>query len=172
MVEKKEVSEKKEVATKKVKKVTEEEQSKPEMSASLEILEKIEKMNVLELADLVKALEEKFGVTAAMPVAMPANAGGAASGEAKEEEKTDFEVVLKEIGPNKIKVIKEIRTITALGLKIKVIKEIRTITALGLKESKDLVDGAPNTVKEHVDKKAAEGIKEKLEAVGAVVEIK
>ena len=157
MVEKKEVSEKKEVATKKVKKVTEEEQSKPEMSASLEILEKIEKMNVLELADLVKALEEKFGVTAAMPVAMPANAGGgAASGEAKEEEKTDFEVVLKEIGPNKIKVI----------------KEIRTITALGLKESKDLVDGAPNTVKEHIDKKAAEGIKEKLEAVGAVVEIK
>ena len=156
MVEKKEVSEKKEVATKKVKKVTEEEQSKPEMSASLEILEKIEKMNVLELADLVKALEEKFGVTAAMPVTMSANAGGAASGEAKEEEKTDFEVVLKEIGPNKIKVI----------------KEIRTITALGLKESKDLVDGAPNTVKEHVDKKAAEGIKEKLEAVGAVVEIK
>jgi large subunit ribosomal protein L7/L12 len=149
--------EKKEVATKKVKKVTEEKQSKPEMGASVEILEKIEKMNVLELADLVKALEEKFGVTAAMPVAMPANAGGAAApGEAKEEEKTDFEVVLKEIGPNKIKVI----------------KEIRTITALGLKESKDLVDGAPNTVKEHVDKKAAEEIKEKLEAVGAVVEIK
>ena len=149
--------EKKEVATKKVKKVTEEKQSKPEMGASVEILEKIEKMNVLELADLVKALEEKFGVTAAMPVAMPANAGGAAApGEAKEEEKTDFEVVLKEIGPNKIKVI----------------KEIRTITALGLKESKDLVDGAPNTVKEHVDKKEAEGIKEKLEAVGAVVEIK
>jgi len=157
MVEKKEVSEKKEVATKKVKKVTEEKQSKPEMGESVEILEKIEKMNVLELADLVKALEEKFGVTAAMSVAMPANAGGAAaSDEEKEEEKTDFEVVLKEIGPNKIKVI----------------KEIRTITALGLKESKDLVDGAPNTVKEHVDKKAAEGIKEKLEAVGAVVEIK
>jgi len=154
MVEKKEVSEKKEVATKKV---TEEKQSKPEMGVSMEIIEKIEKMNVLELADLVKALEEKFGVTAAMPVAMPANAGGAAvPGEAKEEEKTDFKVVLKEIGPNKIKVI----------------KEIRTITALGLKESKSLVDGAPNTVKEHVDKKAAEGIKEKLEAVGAVVEIK
>jgi len=146
--------EKKEVATKKV---TEEKQSKPEMGVSMEIIEKIEKMNVLELADLVKALEEKFGVTAAMPVAMPANAGGAAvPGEAKEEEKTDFKVVLKEIGPNKIKVI----------------KEIRTITALGLKESKSLVDGAPNTVKEHVDKKAAEGIKEKLEAVGAVVEIK
>ncbi len=149
--------EKKEVATKKDKKVTEEKQSKPEMSASVEILEKIEKMSVLELADLVKALGEKFGVTAAMPVAMPANAGGAAaSDEVKEEEKTDFEVVLKEVGPNKIKVI----------------KEIRTITALGLKESKDLVDGAPNTVKEHVDKKDAEGIKEKLEAVGAVVEIK
>ena len=157
MVEKKEVAEKKEVDTKKAKKVTEEKQSTPEMGASVEILEKIEKMNVLELADLVKALDKKFGVTAAMPVAMPANAGGAdASGEAKEEEKTDFEVVLKEIGPNKIKVI----------------KEIRTITALGLKESKDLVDGAPNTVKEHVDKKEAEGIKEKLEAVGAVVEIK
>ena len=149
--------EKKEVATKKIKKVTDEKQSKPEMDASVEILEKIEKMNVLELADLVKTLEEKFGVTAAMPVAMPTNAGGAATpDEAKEEEKTDFEVVLKEIGPNKIKVI----------------KEIRTITALGLKESKDLVDGAPNTVKEHVDKKVAEGIKEKLEAVGAVVEIK
>ena len=149
--------EKKEVANKKDKKVTEEKQSKPEMSASVEILEKIEKMSVLELADLVKALEEKFGVTAAMPVAIPANAGGAAaSEEVKEEEKTDFEVVLKEVGPNKIKVI----------------KEIRTITALGLKESKDLVDGAPNTVKEHVDKKEAEGIKEKLEAVGAVVEIK
>jgi len=154
MVEEKEVSEKKEVATKKV---TEEKQSKPVTGVSVEIIEKIEKMNVLELADLVKALEEKFGVTAAMPVAMPANAGGAAEpGEAKEEEKTDFEVVLKEIGPNKIKVI----------------KEIRTITALGLKESKSLVDGAPNTVKEHVDKKTAEGIKEKLEAVGAVVEIK
>lgn len=154
MVEEKEVSEKKEVA---IKKVTEEKQSKPVTGVSVEIIEKIEKMNVLELADLVKALEEKFGVTAAMPVAMPANAGGAAEpGEAKEEEKTDFEVVLKEIGPNKIKVI----------------KEIRTITALGLKESKSLVDGAPNTVKEHVDKKTAEGIKEKLEAVGAVVEIK
>ncbi|KUK55130.1 MAG: 50S ribosomal protein L7/L12 [Atribacteria bacterium 34_128] len=114
--------EKKEVATKKAKKVTEEKQSKPEMSASVEILEKIEKMSVLELADLVKALEEKFGVTAAMPVAMPANAGGAAaSDEAKEEEKTDFEVVLKEVGPNKIKVIKEIRTITALGYYILII---------------------------------------------------
>jgi large subunit ribosomal protein L7/L12 len=157
MVEKKKVSETKEVATEKADEVTEKNQSKSKMSTSAEILEKIEKMTVLELADLVKALEEKFGVTAAMPVAMAANTGGAAEpGEAKEEEKTDFEVVLKEVGANKIKVI----------------KEIRTITALGLKESKDLVDGAPNTVKEHVDKKEAEGIKEKLEAVGAVVEIK
>ena len=157
MVEKKKVSETEEVATEKVEKVSEKNQSQSEVSTSAEILEKIEKMTVLELADLVKALEEKFGVTAAMPVAMAANTGGAAEpGEAKEEEKTDFEVVLKEVGANKIKVI----------------KEIRTITALGLKESKDLVDGAPSTVKEHVDKKEAEGIKEKLEAVGAVVEIK
>jgi len=124
---------------------------------SLEILEKIEKMTVLELAELVKALEEKFGVSAAMPMAMPA-AGAAGNGaeEEKEEEKTSFNVVLKEIGANKIKVI----------------KEIRTITALGLKESKDLVEGAPNTVKENVDKKEAEEIKAKLEAVGAVAEIK
>ena len=157
MVEKKKVSETEEVATEKVEKVSEKNQSQSEVSTSAEILEKIEKMTVLELADLVKALEKKFGVTAAMPVAMAANTGGAAEpGEAKEEEKTDFEVVLKEVGVNKIKVI----------------KEIRTITALGLKESKDLVDGAPSTVKEHVDKKEAEGIKEKLEAVGAVVEIK
>ena len=157
MVEKKKVSETEEVATEKVEKVSGKNQSQSEVSTSAEILEKIEKMTVLELADLVKALEEKFGVTAAMPVAMAANTGGAAEpGEAKEEEKTDFEVVLKEVGVNKIKVI----------------KEIRTITALGLKESKDLVDGAPSTVKEHVDKKEAEGIKEKLEAVGAVVEIK
>jgi large subunit ribosomal protein L7/L12 len=157
MVEKKKVSETEEVATEKVEKVSEKNQSQSEVSTSAEILEKIEKMTVLELADLVKALEKKFGVTAAMPVTMAANTGGAAEpGEAKEEEKTDFEVVLKEVGANKIKVI----------------KEIRTITALGLKESKDLVDGAPSTVKEHVDKKEAEGIKEKLEAVGAVVEIK
>lgn len=158
MVEKKKASEEeKKVVSKKVEKSNVKKESTAPKGTSDEILEKIEKMTVLELADLVKDLEEKFGVTAAMPAAMPANAGSvAAPGEAKEEEKTDFEVVLKEIGPNKIKVI----------------KEIRTITALGLKESKDLVEGAPNSVKEHVDKKAAEEIKEKLEAVGAVVEIK
>lgn len=125
--------------------------------ASSDILEKIEKMTVLELAELVKALEEKFGVSAAMPMAMQA-AGAAGNGaeEEKEEEKTSFNVILKEIGANKIKVI----------------KEIRAITALGLKESKDLVEGAPNTVKENVDKKEAGEIKAKLEAVGAVAEIK
>lgn len=160
MVEKKKNSkeEEKKVVRKKTEKSDVKKESTAPKGASDEILEKIEKMTVLELADLVKDLEEKFGVTAAMTAAMPANAGGAAAlSEAKEaEEKTDFEVILKEIGPNKIKVI----------------KEIRTITTLGLKESKDLVEGAPNTVKEHVDKKAAEEIKEKLEAVGAVAEIK
>jgi len=160
VVEKKKISkeEEKEIVSKKTEKDNVKKKSAVSKGASDEILEKIEKMTVLELADLVKVLEEKFGVTAAMPVAMPANAGGATiPSEAKEaEEKTDFEVILKEIGPNKIKVI----------------KEIRAITALGLKESKDLVEGVPNTVKEHVDKKASEEIKEKLEAVGAVVEIK
>ena len=125
--------------------------------ATSDILEKIEKMTVLELAELVKALEEKFGVSAAMPMAMQAvGAAGNGAEEEKEEEKTSFNVILKEIGANKIKVI----------------KEIRAITALGLKESKDLVEGAPNTVKENVDKKEAGEIKAKLEAVGAVVEIK
>ena len=125
--------------------------------ATSDILEKIEKMTVLELAELVKALEEKFGVSAAMPMAMQAvGAAGNGAEEEKEEEKTSFNVILKEIGANKIKVI----------------KEIRAITALGLKESKDLVEGAPNTVKENVDKKEAGEIKAKLEAVGAVAEIK
>ncbi len=125
-------------------------------AASVEILEKIEKMTVLELAELVKALEEKFGVSAAIPMAPAAGVAGNGAEAEKEEEKTSFNVILKEIGANKIKVI----------------KEIRTITALGLKESKDLVEGAPNTVKENVDKKEAEEIKAKLEAVGAVAEIK
>ena len=148
MTEKKEITEEK----KEVKETVAKSQ------ASAEILEKIEKMTVLELAELVKALEEKFGVSAAaVPMAAPAAtaAGNGAEAE-KEEEKTSFNVVLKEIGANKIKVI----------------KEIRAITALGLKESKDLVEGAPNTVKENVDKKEAEEIKAKLEAVGAVAEIK
>ena len=149
MVEKKKAlkEEKKEVVSNETEKIDIKKESTVSEELSDEILKKIEKMTVLELADLVKALEKKFGVTAAMPVGMPSNAAGAvATGEDKKiEEKTDFKVILK---------------------------EIRTFTALGLKESKDLVEGAPNIVKENVDKKEAEGIKEKLEAVGAVVEIK
>jgi len=160
MVEKKKAlkEEEKEVVSNETEKIDIKKESAVSEELPDEILKKIEKMTVLELSDLVKALEKKFGVTAAMPVGMPSNAAGAvATGEDnKVEEKTNFKVILKEIGPNKIKVI----------------KEIRTFTALGLKESKDLVESAPNTVKENVDKKEAEGIKEKLEAVGAVVEIK
>lgn len=122
-----------------------------------EIIEKIEKLTVLELADLVKALEEKFGVSAAAPVMAQnvVSAQGAAP-TAQEEEKTEFDVVLKEIGANKIQVI----------------KEVRAATGLGLKESKDLVEGAPKAVKEKVELKEAEALKEKLEAVGATVELK
>ena len=148
----KQMTEKKEV----LKEKKEMKETEVKSAASVEILEKIEKMTVLELAELVKALEEKFGVSAAIPMAPAAGVAGNGAEAEKEEEKTSFNVILKEIGANKIKVI----------------KEIRTITALGLKESKDLVEGAPNTVKENVDKKEAEEIKAKLEAVGAVAEIK
>ena len=119
-----------------------------------EIIDVIANMTVLELADLVKALEEKFGVSAAMPVAAAAapNAGAAAP---VEEEKTEFTVVLKSAGAEKLKVI----------------KEVRAITSLGLKEAKDLVDGAPKPVKEAIPKKEAEENKAKLEAVGAEVEL-
>ncbi|MBU1913548.1 MAG: 50S ribosomal protein L7/L12 [Candidatus Omnitrophica bacterium] len=122
-----------------------------------EMLSTVEQMSVLELSNLVKALEEKFGVTAQAPVAValagvPA-AGGAA---APAEEKTTFTVVLASSGASKIQVI----------------KEIRTITNLGLKEAKDLVEGAPKTVKEGVSKEEAEDIKKKLEAQGAKVELK
>jgi large subunit ribosomal protein L7/L12 len=119
-----------------------------------QVIEWLSGLSVLEVADLVKALEEKWGVSAAAPVAavaMPA-AGGA---EAKEE-KTEFDVVLASAGDNKINVI----------------KEIRGITGLGLKEAKDLVDGAPKTVKEGVSKADAEEMKKKLEAAGAKVELK
>ncbi|MBN2396041.1 MAG: 50S ribosomal protein L7/L12 [Candidatus Atribacteria bacterium] len=122
-----------------------------------EIMEKVEKLTVLELADLVKALEDKFGVSAAAPVAYQAAApvqGGAAA--VQEEEQTEFDVILKEVGANKIQVI----------------KEVRAATGLGLKESKDLVEGAPKAVKEKIAKKDADALKEKLEAVGAKVEIK
>jgi len=121
-----------------------------------EMIKEIETMSVLELCDLVKAIEEKFGVSAAAPVAAVAvGAPGAAAG-APVEEKTVFNVVLESAGANKIAVI----------------KEVRTVTSLGLKEAKDLVDGAPKAVKESVPKEEAEEIKKKLEAVGAKVTLK
>lgn len=116
-----------------------------------QIIEAIKNMSVLELNELVKACEEEFGVSAAAPVAV---AGAAASGAA--EEQTEFTVVLKEVG----------------GEKIKVIKAVREITGLGLKEAKALVDGAPANLKEDVEKAEADDIKAKLEEVGAVVEFK
>ena len=119
-----------------------------------EIIEMIEKMTVLELNDLVKALEEHFGVSAAAAVvAVPGAAAGAA---AAEEEKTEFDAILKDAGAEKIKVI----------------KVIRELTGLGLKEAKDFVESAPKAIKEAASKEECEKIKEKLAEVGAVVEIK
>ena len=120
-----------------------------------DIIGLIETMSVLELAELVKNLEEKFGVTAAAPVAAAAGAG-AGAGAAAAEEKTSVTVVLKSAGANKINVI----------------KEIRAVTTLGLKEAKDLVDAAPKPVKENVPMKDAEAMKKALEAAGATVEFK
>jgi len=118
-----------------------------------QILEAIGNMTVLELADLVKAMEDKFGVSAAAPVAVAA-AGAAAPAAAAE--KTEFDVVLKEIGASKINVI----------------KVVRELTGLGLKEAKAAVDAAPNTIKEHVSKADADAMKAKLEEAGATVELK
>ncbi len=115
-----------------------------------DIIEKVEKLTVVELAELIKALEEKFGVSAAMPAAVAA--GGAAAGE---EEKSAFNVVLKAAGDQKINVI----------------KAVKEITGLGLKEAKGLVDGAPKPIKEGVKKEEAEELKKKLEEVGAEVEL-
>ena len=120
-----------------------------------ELIQAIEGMTVLELAELVKALEEKFGVSAAAPVAVAA-AGPAAAAAEPEEEKTEFDVVLANVGQEKIKVI----------------KAVREATGLGLKEAKALVDGAPAPVKEKISKADAEALKAKLEEVGATVEIK
>ncbi len=123
-----------------------------------DILEAIGNMSVFELAELIDAFKEKFGVTIAAPAAAPAGgaAGGGAAAAPAAEEQTEFTVVLKSGGEKKIQVI----------------KEIRAITSLGLKEAKDLVEGAPGTVKEGVNKQEAEEIKKKLEAQGAVVELK
>ena len=117
-----------------------------------EMIEEIKKMTVVELADLVKAIEEEFGVSA---VAAAAPAAGAVAGGEAAAEKTSFNVVLKEAGDQKIKVI----------------KVVRDATGLGLKEAKDLVDGAPKTVKENVAKAEAEELKAKFEEVGATVEL-
>jgi large subunit ribosomal protein L7/L12 len=125
------------------------------MTDLTKIVDDLSKLTVLEAAELSKLLEEKWGVSAAAPVAVAAAGGGAAAA-APVEEKTEFDVVLAEAGAQKINVI----------------KEVRAITGLGLKEAKDLVDGAPKTVKEAVSKAEAEDIKKKLEAAGAKVELK
>ncbi len=122
-----------------------------------EIIDKIKNMTVLDLSQLVKALESEFGVTATAPVAVAATvAAPTDSATAEEEEKTEFNVILKEVGANKINVI----------------RAVRELTALGLKESKDLVESAPKTVKEGVSKDDAAAAKSKLEAAGATAEIK
>lgn len=120
-----------------------------------EILDAIKNMTVLELSELVKALEEEFGVSAAAPVAV-ASAPAAGAAAPAEEEKTEFDAVLTEVG----------------GEKIKVIKVVREVTSLGLKEAKDLVEAAPKVVKEAVSKEEAESIKAKFAEVGAKIEIK
>ncbi|MDE3008881.1 MAG: 50S ribosomal protein L7/L12 [Acidobacteriota bacterium] len=130
------------------------------MAATLtkeQILDGIAELSVIELSELLKAFEEKFGVTAAAPVAVAAPAaGGAGAGEAAAEEKSDFDVILVSGGDKKIQVI----------------KEVRTLTNLGLKEAKDLVDGAPKPVLEKASKADADKAKAALEAAGATVEIK
>ncbi len=118
-----------------------------------EIKEALRGMTVLELSELVKELEEEFGVSAAAPVAVAAAPGAAAE---EEDEQTEFDVILSSFGDKKIQVI----------------KEVRAITGLGLKEAKEVVDGAPGPVKEGIEKEEADKIKEQLEAVGAIVEIK
>jgi len=120
-----------------------------------ELIEALSAKPVMEVVELVKALEEKWGVSAAAPVAVAA-AGGGAAPEAAAEEKTEFDVVMSSFGDNKVAVI----------------KVVRTVTGLGLKEAKDLVEGAPSTVKEGVPKDEAEDIKKQLEEAGAKVDVK
>jgi large subunit ribosomal protein L7/L12 len=124
------------------------------MSVQNEILDKIASMSVLELSELIKAMEEKFGVSAAAAVAVAAPAAGAPA--AAVEEQTEFTVILAAVGENKVNVI----------------KAVRELTGLGLKEAKDLVDGAPKPVKEGIAKADAEAAKKKLEEAGAKVEVK
>jgi large subunit ribosomal protein L7/L12 len=145
--------------TEKAKEQTQKEKEKEKVKLSQkaeEILKSIEKLTVLELSELVKGLEERFGVSSAMPVVAQAVGGSTQGAGTQEEEKSSFDVVLVSAGDKKIQVI----------------KEIRTITNLGLKEAKDLVDSAPKPVKEGATKEEAEQIKQKLEGVGAKVELK
>ena len=124
-----------------------------------EIIDAIKQMNVMELSDVVKALEEEFGISAAAPVAVavaPAAGGAADGGAAAAEEQSEFDVNLKEIGPNKINVI----------------KAVREVTSLGLREAKELVESAPTAIKEGIAKQEANDIKTKLEEAGAAVEVK
>jgi large subunit ribosomal protein L7/L12 len=133
--------------------MAEEKKELPKLSADgKKVLEIVEKMSVLELADLVQVMEDKFGVSAAAPVAMAAPAEAAP----EEEEQTSFDIILKEAGANKIGVI----------------KVVRGLTELGLKEAKDLVDSAPQTIKEGVSKDEAEDIKKQFEEAGGTVELK
>jgi len=132
-------------------------EAKVEMTDKMKsIMDSIEKMTVMELADLVKVLEDKFGVSAAAAVGVAAAPAAAAGGAPVAEEKSTFTVVL----------------VSAGATKIQVIKELRTLTSLGLKEAKDLVDGAPKTVKEGATKEEADKIKKTLEAAGAKIELK
>jgi large subunit ribosomal protein L7/L12 len=121
-----------------------------------ELIEALSEKPIMEVVELVKALEEKWGVSAAAPVAVAAAGGGAAAPEAAAEEKTEFDVVMSSFGENKVAVI----------------KVVRTVTGLGLKEAKDLVESAPSAIKEGVPKEEAEEIKKQLEEAGAKVEVK
>ena len=126
------------------------------MATKEEIMQSIKGMSVLDLSDLVKALEKEFGITAAAPMAVMAAAAGPAAAAAVVEEKTEFEVMLREIGPNKINVI----------------KAVREVTSLGLREAKELVEAAPTKVKEGITKDEAATLKAKLEDAGAKVEVR
>ena len=125
------------------------------MATKDELLESIKGLSVVELNELVKALEEEFGVSAAAPMAMAAAPGGVATAGGDDEEQTEFTVLLKEIGPNKINVI----------------KAVREVTNLGLREAKDLVEAAPTNVKEGIAKEEADSIKAKLVEAGAVADV-
>ncbi len=146
----------KKASAKKAGSSSKEEQTAESVSNVDQVIGMIEKMSVLELAELSKGLQDKFGVSPAVPVAQVAAPAGAGEAAAPAEEKTEFSVVLSAVGDKKIQVI----------------KVVRELTGLGLKEAKDLVDGAPKPVKEGVSKEEAEKIKAKLTEVGATVEIK